>query len=207
MRWVFLGPPGAGKGTQAQMVAQTFGVAHISTGDMLREQIKEQTPLGRQAKAYIDKGALVPDDIILGMMEARLKEKDCEKGFLLDGFPRTLVQAQALSRIVTLDCVINISVPDENIIRRLSGRRVCPDCGAVYHIAQLDGKDRCGCGGRLTIRPDDNEETVKNRLHTYHGQTQPLVGYYRERGLLRDIDGARDVDAVFRDIRRALGGS
>ena len=205
MKLVFLGPPGAGKGTQADMVCDALKIPHISTGDLLRAAIKNETPLGKMAKSYIDNGALVPDEVVINMVKERLAEPDCAKGFLLDGFPRTLDQAAALEGITALDCVIDIEVADEAIVRRLSGRRVCPACSGTYHIDLLNGSDTCPkCGAKLVQRPDDNAETVQNRLRVYHDQTAPLQKWYVSKGLLREVDGSRPYNEVFDLIMAAL---
>ena len=203
MKLIFLGPPGAGKGTQAVRIAEENGIAHISTGDMLRAEIRGGTPLGKQAKALIDAGELVPDDVIIAMVRERVKQPDCEKGFLFDGFPRTIAQAEALSDICDIDCVVNIDVPDERLVDRISGRRMCPDCGAAYHVSTY-GSTACTCGGKLYQRDDDTAETVKNRLSVYKKQTQPLIEYYAAKSLLATVDGDRGVDEVTSSIRKAL---
>lgn len=202
MKLVFLGPPGAGKGTIASMVSKEFGIAHISTGDMLREQIKNGTELGLKAKGFIDAGQLVPDEVIIGMVKVRLAEADCAKGFILDGFPRTVEQAKALDDIVHLDAVINFDADEETVVRRVSGRRVCTVCGNVSHVKWLkEGQNTCDkCEGSLIIRPDDNEETMRNRLVVYRKQTAPLIGYYSEKGNLRTTDANADVEDCFRDV-------
>lgn len=194
MKLMFLGPPGAGKGTQAVRVATGYGLLHISTGDMLREQIKNDTALGQRAKAYIDAGGLVPDDVIIGMVRERIAQPDAADGFILDGFPRTLEQARALEAIAQLDAVFNIDVPEDALIRRISGRRVCRDCGAVHQVAELGGKDICPkCAGAMYVRDDDNVQTVRERLAVYRRQTQPLIEYYAQRGILHHMNGSETI--------------
>ena len=206
MKIVLLGAPGAGKGTQAVRLAERYKVPHISTGDIFRKNIKERTPIGVEAKSYIDKGQLVPDEVTIRIVNDRLQEKDCENGYLLDGFPRNVFQAKALDDFSEVDKVVNIDVPLHKLMRRITGRRVCGKCGESYHIDYLDGKTECGkCGGNLTQRADDNEETVKSRLDVYVGQTAPLTEYYKERGVLVDVDGDGTMDEVFETIVRKLG--
>ena len=203
MRLIFFGPPGAGKGTQAERVAKTEQIAHISTGDMLRAEIREASALGLAAKAYIDRGELVPDDVILGMVQARLKKADCVNGFLFDGFPRTVAQAEALKAITPIDRVINISVPVERLVTRIGGRRMCECCGAAWHISYHAG-ETCRCGGKLYLREDDKPETVANRLRVYEKSTEPLVQYYEERGLLSTVDGDQCIEDVQAQIAALL---
>lgn len=206
MKIVLLGAPGAGKGTQAVRLAERYKVPHISTGDIFRKNIKERTPIGVEAKSYIDKGQLVPDEVTIRIVKDRLQEKDCENGYLLDGFPRNVFQAKALDDFSEVDKVVNIDVPLHKLMRRITGRRVCGKCGESYHIDYLDGKTECcKCGGNLTQRADDNEETVKSRLDVYVGQTAPLTEYYKERGVLVDVDGDGTMDEVFETIVRKLG--
>ncbi len=206
MKIVLLGAPGAGKGTQAVRLAERYKVPHISTGDIFRKNIKERTPIGVEAKSYIDKGQLVPDEVTIRIVKDRLQEKDCENGYLLDGFPRNVFQAKALDDFSEVDKVVNIDVPLHKLMRRITGRRVCGKCGESYHIDYLDGKTECGkCGGNLTQRADDNEEIVKSRLDVYVGQTAPLTEYYKERGVLVDVDGDGTMDEVFETIVRKLG--
>ena len=205
MKLVFLGPPGAGKGTQAEKTAAAYGIAHISTGDMLRAEMRQGTELGQAAKAYIDRGELVPDDVIIGMVKARIRQSDCENGFLFDGFPRTVAQADALSGITALDCVINIDVPAERLVKRISGRRMCPDCGAAYHVSSYSEPVCKTCGGTLYQRDDDRAETVQNRLSVYERQTRPLIEYYAKKGLLRTVDGDQAIEAVAAAIAKAVG--
>lgn len=206
MKIVLLGAPGAGKGTQAVRLAERYKVPHISTGDIFRKNIKERTPIGVEAKSYIDKGQLVPDEVTIRIVKDRLQEKDCENGYLLDGFPRNVFQAKALDDFSEVDKVVNIDVPLHKLMRRITGRRVCGKCGESYHIDYLDGKTECGkCGGNLTQRADDNEETVKSRLDVYVGQTAPLTEYYKGRGVLVDVDGDGTMDEVFETIVRKLG--
>jgi adenylate kinase len=213
-RFVLLGPPGAGKGTQAKLLQEKFDACQISTGDILRTAVAEQTPLGKQAAQYINRGALVPDSVIVDLVAERLKEKDCEPGFILDGFPRTIPQAESLDAILkqrglSLNCVLSVEVPQRDIIDRLAGRRTCRNCGALAHVAFSPPKkegvcDRCG--GELFQRDDDREETIANRLKVYENQTAPLVSYYRDRGVLRSIDGVGSVDEIRGRILKALGG-
>jgi len=212
-RVVLLGPPGAGKGTQAKLLEEKFSACQISTGDILRKAVAERTPLGREASEYINRGALVPDGVIVNLVEERLKEKDCEKGFILDGFPRTIPQATSLNAIlnqrgIRLSAVLSVRVPHNVIIERLAGRRTCRNCGALSHVVFTPPKkegvcDRCG--GALYQRDDDREETIANRLKVYEDQTAPLVDYYRGQGLLREIDGVGDVDEIRARIIQALG--
>lgn len=215
MKIVFMGPPGAGKGTQAEKIIETYQVPHISTGDMFRKAIKDQTELGMEAKRYMDQGALVPDHVTIGIVKDRLSESDCKSGFLLDGFPRTVDQAKALDEILTsfdskIDYVINIDV-DLNILKeRLTGRRICRSCGATYHKifnpSAVEGVcDKCG--GELYQRKDDNEETVGNRLDVYVNQTKPLLDYYSLAGNLVNINGQQSIDLVFEEIQNVLGGN
>ncbi len=205
MNVIFLGPPGAGKGTQAVRVCERLGIPQISTGDILRRAIKEQTPTGLAAKAYIDRGDLVPDSVVIDIVRERLAQPDCQKGYILDGFPRTVPQAQALAEFATIDAVIDIEVSDEALTQRLSGRRVCPACGATYHVSRLSG-DACEkCGAKLIQRDDDKAETVLSRLAVYHAQTAPLIDFYSEKGLLRTVDGAAPMDDCFAAILKALG--
>ncbi len=205
MKLIFLGPPGAGKGTQAEHICERFQIAHISTGDMLRAERRAKTPLGLAAQSYIDKGELVPDSVIIDMVRARIAQPDCANGYLLDGFPRTVAQADALGEFAAVDAVINLEVPFSLLIERISGRRMCPDCGAAYHTATLQGAICSKCGGTLYQRDDDKAETVKNRLLVYQQQTEPLIAYYSDKKLLRNVDGAREVDEVTADIMAALG--
>ena len=206
MNVIFLGPPGAGKGTQAVRVCERLGIPQISTGDILRRAIKEQTPTGLAAKAYIDKGELVPDSVVIDIVRERLAAKDCENGYILDGFPRTVPQAQALATFAKIDAVIDIEVSDEKLTERLSGRRVCLNCGGTYHVSTLGGKTTCEkCGNELIQRNDDKAETVLSRLSVYHAQTAPLIDYYAKLGLIRTIDGAQPMEACFEAILCALG--
>lgn len=207
MNIIFLGPPGAGKGTQAQRVCSALNIPQISTGDILRRAIKEQTPTGVKAKAFIDAGKLVPDDVIIDIVKDRLAQSDCAGGYILDGFPRTVPQAEALEGIAAIDAVIELDVADEKLIERLSGRRVCLKCGATYHVSRLNGETRCAtCGDTLIQRDDDKAETVLNRLTVYHNQTAPLVYFYQKRGLLKVIDGAQDMDTIFASIMDIVRG-
>ena len=207
MNIIFLGPPGAGKGTQAQRVCSALNIPQISTGDILRRAIKEQTPTGVKAKAFIDAGKLVPDDVIIDIVKDRLAQSDCAGGYILDGFPRTVPQAEALEGIAAIDAVIELDVADEKLIERLSGRRVCLKCGATYHVSRLNGETKCAdCGDTLIQRDDDKAETVLNRLTVYHNQTAPLVDFYQKRGLLKVIDGAQDMDTIFASIMDIVRG-
>lgn len=212
-RVVLLGPPGAGKGTQAKLLQEKFAACQVSTGDILRKAVAEQTPLGKQASDYINRGALVPDSVIVNLVAERLKQKDCEPGFILDGFPRTIPQAESLDAILkkmglNLNCVLSVQVPEEIIIERLAGRRTCKNCGALSHVVFKPQK-RAGvcdrCGGELYQRDDDREETVANRLKVYDSQTAPLISYYRERGLLSEIDGVGEIDEIRSRVTQALG--
>ena len=213
MKIIMLGAPGAGKGTQAKQIADHYTVPHISTGDIFRANIKEGTELGRKAKEYMDKGALVPDELTCDLVMDRISKDDCKNGFVLDGFPRTIPQAEALEKALKesgqkMDFAIDVDVPDEEIVGRMSGRRACLNCGATYHIVSIPPKtegvcDRCG--EKLVQRDDDKEETVKNRLAVYHEQTQPLIQFYQERDILRTVDGTRSMEDVFSAIQAILG--
>ncbi len=206
MKLILLGAPGAGKGSQATKIANDYGVAHISTGDALRANIKEGTELGKFAKSFIDKGQLVPDEVVVGIVADRIKKDDCKNGFLLDGFPRTVAQAEALEKLTEIDVVINIDVDFEVITGRISGRRMCA-CGESYHISTYK-EDTCAkCGGKLYQRADDNEETVKNRLEVYRSQTAPLIDFYAARNKLVTVDGNKSIDAVYEDVKKVLGGN
>ena len=213
MKIIMLGAPGAGKGTEAKRIAQRYGIPHVSTGDIFRANIKNGTELGMKAKAYMDAGNLVPDEITIGMLLDRIHEADCEKGYVLDGFPRTIPQAESLTAALKergekMDYAIDVDVPDENIIKRMSGRRACLACGATYHIAYNPPKKEgvCDqCGEPLVLRKDDKPETVKNRLEVYHQQTQPLIDYYKKEGILAQVDGTQNMDQVFEDIVKILG--
>ncbi|ACL18510.1 adenylate kinase [Desulfitobacterium hafniense] len=212
MRAILMGPPGAGKGTQAADLITRYQIPHISTGDMFRAAIKAGTALGMKAKEYMDAGSLVPDEVTIGIVAERLAEPDCSKGFLLDGFPRTVAQADALDKILTqlkmnLDGVINIEVPEAKLLERLTGRRICRQCGGTYHMVfnPPAAEAVCDkCGGELYQRSDDTLETAKNRLQVYNDQTQPLIDYYREKGLLKEINGDQDIAQVLQDIVDAM---
>jgi len=212
MNLVLLGPPGAGKGTQAKMMIDRYRIPQISTGDILRAALKERTPLGLKAKEYMDKGLLVPDEVVIDIIKDRLKEDDCRNGYILDGFPRTVAQAQALDRVLTamnsgIDHVISIEVEKGELIKRLTGRRTCRQCGRGYHVI-FDpplNKDLCDkCQGELYQRDDDNEDTVRNRLEVYDSQTFPLIQFYKEKGLVRSIDGQGGIQQIFDRIIKAL---
>ena len=205
MNLILLGAPGAGKGTQAKRIAESFNMPHISTGDIFRENIKHQTPIGVTAKLYIDKGQLVPDDVTCKIVETRISEEDCKNGYLLDGFPRTIVQAEKLETISDIDAVVNLDVDLGLLMDRLCGRRVCKDCGESYHVSRLNGATNCSrCGGELFQRKDDNPETVEKRLKVYNTQTAPLIAYYAEKGLLCNIPGNNSPDEVFAEISEKL---
>ena len=204
MKIIMLGAPGAGKGTQAAMIAEEFKVPHISTGDILRRNMKEGTPLGLKAKAFVESGGLVPDEVVIGLVEDRLSQEDCKNGYILDGFPRTIAQAEALDKVARIDLAINIDVPFETIIDRLGGRRVCV-CGETYHVSMLNGETTCKrCGKELFIRDDDKPETVKNRLKVYSDQTQPLIDYYRSQNKVVDIKANGTKEEIFADIKKVL---
>ena len=208
MKIVMLGAPGAGKGTQAIKIADKYDIPHISTGDIFRANIKSGTELGQKAKSYIDKGELVPDEVTIGMLLDRIAQDDCKNGYVLDGFPRTIPQAESLTEALKsqgdqIDFALNIDVPDEAIIERMSGRRACPKCGATYHIVYAAPKTEniCDkCGTELIIRSDDKPETVKDRLNVYHQQTEPLIAYYKTAGVLREVDGTQELPKVFEDV-------
>lgn len=212
MKIIMLGAPGAGKGTQAKKIAEKYAIPHISTGDIFRANIKNGTELGQKAKTYMDQGLLVPDELVVDLVADRVNQDDCANGYVLDGFPRTIPQAEALDKALAgmgqkVDYAINVEVPDENIINRMSGRRACTDCGATYHIvyAPTKSEDVCDkCGGSLILRDDDKPETVKKRLDVYHTQTQPLIDYYTEAGVLREVDGTIDIEDVFGEIVKIL---
>ena len=205
MNIILLGAPGAGKGTLASSISAKYALPHISTGDIFRENMKNQTEIGVLAKLYIDKGQLVPDDVTCKIVEERIDRADCENGFMLDGFPRTIVQAEALDKITNIDVVINIQVDFALIMQRLCGRRVCKDCGATYHITTLDGATTCSrCGGELYQRKDDNPETVQSRLDVYTKQTKPLIDYYTKKGLLFNVVSDSTPDVVFQAVCKKL---
>ena len=207
MNVIFLGPPGAGKGTQAQRICDALNIPQISTGDILRRAMKEETPTGLKAKQYVEAGKLVPDEVIIDIVRERLAMDDCQNGYILDGFPRTVPQAEALDTIAKIDVVVDLDVADEELIARLSGRRVCLNCGATYHVDHLKGETKCAkCGEELIQRKDDSAETVLNRLTVYHAQTAPLVDYYQKKGNLKVVDGAQDMDTIFNAILAVVKG-
>lgn len=213
MKIIMLGAPGAGKGTQAKMIADKYGVPHISTGDIFRANIKNGTELGMEAKKYMDQGLLVPDELTVRILLDRVAQEDCKNGYVLDGFPRTIPQTEVLDSELTklgdhIDYAINVDVPDENIVKRMSGRRACLTCGATYHIEHVPPKKEgiCDvCGSELVLRDDDKPETVKNRLNVYHEQTQPLIDFYTEKGVLKTVDGTVPMEEVFAAITAILG--
>ena len=213
MKIIMLGAPGAGKGTQAKMIADKYGVPHISTGDIFRANIKNGTELGMEAKKYMGQGLLVPDELTVRILLDRVAQDDCKNGYVLDGFPRTIPQAEVLDSELTklgdhIDYAINVDVPDENIVKRMSGRRACLTCGATYHIEHVPPKKEgiCDvCGSELVLRDDDKPETVKNRLNVYHEQTQPLIDFYTEKGVLKTVDGTVPMEEVFAAITAILG--
>ncbi len=213
MKIIMLGAPGAGKGTQAKMIADKYQIPHISTGDIFRANIKNGTELGKEAKKYMDQGLLVPDELTVKILLDRVAQPDCANGYVLDGFPRTIPQAEVLDKALTelndkIDYAINVDVPDENIVKRMSGRRACVACGATYHIEHIPPKKEgvCDkCGETLILRDDDKPETVLNRLKVYHDQTQPLIDFYTKKGVLKSVDGAVDMQDVFASIVAILG--
>ncbi|MBO4909429.1 MAG: adenylate kinase [Lachnospiraceae bacterium] len=213
MKIIMLGAPGAGKGTQAKMIAEKYSIPHVSTGDIFRANIKNGTELGKQAKEYMDAGKLVPDELTVKILLDRVAQDDCKNGYVLDGFPRTIPQAEVLENALNelgdkIDFAVNVDVPDENIVRRMSGRRACLKCGATYHIEHIPPKQEgiCDtCGSELVLRDDDKPETVQNRLKVYHEQTQPLIDFYTERKVLKTVDGTKDMKEVFADIIAILG--
>ena len=209
MKIVMLGAPGAGKGTQAKMIAAKYQIPHISTGDIFRANIKNGTELGKKAKSYMDQGLLVPDELTVDLVIDRLAQDDCKNGYILDGFPRTIPQAEALDAALAklgekMDYAIDVDVPDENIVSRMSGRRACTGCGATYHIVYNPSK-KGECGEKLILRDDDKPETVQKRLNVYHEQTQPLIDYYTKQSILRTVDGTQDMNDVFAEIVKILG--
>lgn len=213
MKIIMLGAPGAGKGTQAKMIAEKYGLPHISTGDIFRANIKNGTELGKEAKEYMDKGLLVPDELTVRLLLDRVAQDDCKNGYVLDGFPRTIPQAEVLDEKLSelgekVDYAINVDVLDENIVNRMSGRRACLSCGATYHIVSIPPKKEgiCDvCGSELVLRDDDKPETVQNRLKVYHDQTQPLINFYEKKGVLRSVDGTLPMEEVFTAITKILG--
>ena len=213
MKIIMLGAPGAGKGTQAKQISDRYEIPHISTGDIFRANIKNGTELGKKAKEYMDQGLLVPDELTCDLVMDRIGQDDCKKGFILDGFPRTIPQAEALTTALSnldqkMDYAINVDVPDENIVERMSGRRACLNCGATYHIVSIPPKveGKCDrCGSDIVLRDDDKPETVKKRLDVYHNQTKPLIDYYEKKGILKTVDGTKPMEEVFSDIVSFLG--
>lgn len=213
MKIIMLGAPGAGKGTQAKKIAEKYGIPHISTGDIFRANIKNGTELGKKAKTYMDEGLLVPDELVVDLVVDRVQQEDCKNGYVLDGFPRTIPQAEALDKALAelgekMDYAINVEVPDESIVNRMSGRRACVGCGATYHIVHAPTKveNICDtCGGELILRDDDKPETVLKRLGVYHEQTQPLIQYYTDKDILVEVDGTVDLEDVFKAIVNILG--
>ena len=213
MKIIMLGAPGAGKGTQAKKIAEKYSIPHISTGDIFRANIKNGTELGKKAKTYMDQGLLVPDELVVDLVVDRVNQEDCANGYVLDGFPRTIPQAEALDNALSalnqaVDYAINVEVPDENIVNRMSGRRACVDCGATYHIVYAPTKEEnvCDhCHGGLILRDDDKPETVQKRLNVYHEQTQPLIDYYTQKEILVEVDGTVDINDVFQAIVNILG--
>ena len=213
MKIIMLGAPGAGKGTQAKKIAAKYGIPHISTGDIVRANIKEGTELGKKAKTYMDQGLLVPDELVVDLVVDRLQQDDCKKGYVLDGFPRTIPQAESLDAALAkvgdkMEYAIDVNVPDENIVNRMGGRRACVGCGATYHIVYNPTKVEgiCdACGEKLILRDDDKPETVQKRLGVYHEQTQPLIDYYTKAGILKEVDGTVDMEEVFQNIVQILG--
>ena len=208
MKMILLGPPGAGKGTQAEVLSRELNIPTISTGNILRAAVKAGTPIGLQAKSYMDAGKLVPDEVVIGMLKERIAKRDCKSGFILDGFPRTIPQAEALDEIAHIDCALSLEVADDVIEKRMTGRRVCLRCGATYHVEANPPrvKDVCDiCGDKLVIRSDDQAEVVRHRLETYHEQTEPLKGYYEAQGKLKSIDGAQGITATEKFAVEALG--
>ena len=213
MKIIMLGAPGAGKGTQAKKIAEKYSIPHISTGDIFRANIKNGTELGMKAKTYMDQGLLVPDELVVDLVVDRLNQEDCKNGCVLDGFPRTIPQAEALDAALeaagqVVDYAINVEVPDENIVKRMSGRRACVSCGATYHIVYAPTKEEniCDtCHGELILRDDDKPETVQKRLNVYHEQTQPLIDYYTKKNILVEVDGTQDIEDVFAAIVKVLG--
>ena len=213
MRLIMLGAPGAGKGTQAARIAEELKIPHISTGDIFRANIKNGTELGKKAKSYMDAGKLVPDELVCDLVADRIAKDDCKEGFILDGFPRTIPQAEALDKAVDalgtkIDYAVNIDVPDESIVRRMGGRRACVGCGATYHIKYNPPKPEnlCDvCGKELILRDDDKPETVQTRLNVYHEQTQPLIDYYTKKGIIATVDGTQSMDDVFAGILKGIG--
>ncbi|MHB8132117.1 MAG: adenylate kinase [Mobilitalea sp.] len=212
MKVIMLGAPGAGKGTQAKKLSAKYGIPHISTGDIFRANIKNGTELGTKAKVFMDQGLLVPDELVVDLVVDRFKEADCEKGYVLDGFPRTIPQAKALDDALlknndAVEYAIDVDVPDANIIRRMSGRRACVNCGGTYHVITIPPivEGICDvCGGVLVLREDDKPETVEKRLTVYHEQTQPLIEYYQNKGILKSVDGTKDLDLIFDEIVKIL---
>ena len=206
MNIILLGAPGAGKGTQAVRLAEKYNIPHISTGDIFRSNIKGQTPIGIVAKSYIDKGQLVPDEVTIQIVKERLEKEDCKNGYLLDGFPRTVSQAEALDTFSKVEAVVNVDVPLNKLLKRITGRRVCAKCGESYHVDYLNGKTDCAkCGAELIQRADDNEVTVASRLEVYEKQTAPLIEYYAQKGVLLTVDGDGDIEKVFNSICEKLG--
>lgn len=213
MKIIMLGAPGAGKGTQAKQIADKYSIPHISTGDIFRANIKEGTELGKKAKTYMDQGLLVPDELVVELVADRIQQADCKNGFVLDGFPRTIPQAEALDAALEkmnqkMDYAVDVNVPDENIIKRMSGRRACLNCGATYHIVSIPTKEEgiCDrCGNPVVLRDDDKPETVKKRLEVYHEQTQPLIDYYKKQNILKTVDGVQPMEEVFASIVEILG--
>ena len=206
MNIVLLGAPGAGKGTQAVKIATRYGIPHISTGDIFRANIKNKTPLGLKVKAIIDAGNLVPDDLTCEIVKARLTEADCANGYILDGFPRTVAQAKALDGFSNVDIVLNFDIDLSKLIKRISGRRVCPACSTAYHVDTLNGSNTCSeCGTDLVIRPDDNEESVKTRLNVYTEKTAPLIDYYTKAGNLKTVGAEGGIDEIFEEVIKILG--
>ena len=213
MKIIMLGAPGAGKGTQAKRIAEKYGIPHISTGDIFRANIKEGTELGMKAKEFMDQGLLVPEQVTIGMLLDRIKKEDCVNGYVLDGFPRTIPQAESLTKALEemgqkIDYAVDVDVPDENIVSRMSGRRACITCGATYHVqfAPPKAEGICDkCGAELVLRDDDKPETVQKRLTVYHEQTQPLIDYYRRAGVLVSVDGTQSMDQVFESIVKIFG--